>query len=458
MLYRDIRGGWVKIESISVGWLTEKVALRNVPAVQMPTGVHALVRRTHEDRVLRVLREHGALSRTQIAGAVGLSRTTLSEITSSLLDRGAIVIVDTDAAHREGRGRPAERLALDPASGQFMGVDFGHRRVHVAIADASHEIVASGAERYEDDVAWPVRLRVAFDLIDRISAESGVHYGALQGIGIGVPGPYPTAARGREVPTHGTTTVEAFRQASVDGAFAQRFDAPVVVDNNTRLAALAEAIFGDTAIENVLYVRLSDGVGGGLVVGGRLVSGATGLAGELGHVTLRADGRSCRCGKTGCLETVASTPAILATLREQGLPTATLADLASAVGRSHPVADRVLREVGTDLGRVLAVVAMALNPSEVVIGGEITRVAPVLVEQARATLTYELFPGAGPPEVRAAHLSDDDGALGALAALFHSSPLLAGYPEVPTPAGTGPRAQDRTRTIATEGVADGRHR
>lgn len=426
----------------------------------MPTGVHALVRRTHEDRVLRVLREHGALSRNQIAIAVGLSRTTLSEITSTLLERGAIVVVDTDAAHREGRGRPAERLALDPASGQFMGVDFGHRRVHVAVADASHEIVASGVERYADDVAWPVRLEAAFGLIDRISAESGVHYGALQGVGIGVPGPYATAPGVRnvpEVPSHGTSTVDAFHQASVDLAFAERFNAPVIVDNNTRLAALAEAIFGDIAVEDVLYVRLSDGVGGGLVVGGRLVSGSSGLAGELGHVTVRPDGSACRCGKTGCLETVASVPSILSALRAQGLGTASLADLGAAVERSHPVADRVLREVGTDLGRVLAVVAMAVNPSEVVIGGEVTRVAPVIVEQARASLAYELFPGAGPPLVRAARLSDDDGALGALAALFHSSPLLAGYPEAPAPAAPGERANPRARTTATQGVADGRH-
>lgn len=80
------------------------------------SGVHALVRRTHEERVLRALREGGAMSRGEIGEVVGLSRSTLSEITGSLLQRGAIVVVDTDAARREGSGRPAERLALDPGS------------------------------------------------------------------------------------------------------------------------------------------------------------------------------------------------------------------------------------------------------------------------------------------------------------------------------------------------------
>lgn len=395
----------------------------------MPVGVHALVRRTHEERVLRALRENGALSRGQIARAVGLSRTTLSEITSNLLHRGAIVVVDTDAAHREGSGRPAERLALDPSSGQFMGVDFGHRRVHVAVADASHEIVASGTGGYDDDDSdWPTRLDVAFRLIKELSTRYGVHYGALQGVGIGVPGPYSATTGVRGFPHR--SAADGFHEASVDQAFRERFGAPVIVDNNTRLAGLAEAIFGDETIENLVYVRLSDGVGGGLVVGGRLVPGSAGLAGELGHVTVRADGAACRCGKNGCLETVASVPAVLAAARAKGLPLETLDDLAAAVARSHPVADEVLREAGAATGRVLAAAAMALNPAEVVIGGGIVRVAPAILRQAVATITYELFPGAELPIVRAARLSDDDGALGALAALFHSSPLLAGYPEV----------------------------
>lgn len=131
------------------------------------------------------------MSRGEIARVVGLSRTTLSEITGNLLQRGAIVVVDTDASRREGSGRPAERLALDPASAQFMGVDFGHRRVHVVVADASHEIMVSGSVRYEDTATWATRTRLALELVDRLSGEAGVHYGALQGIGIGVPGPYP---------------------------------------------------------------------------------------------------------------------------------------------------------------------------------------------------------------------------------------------------------------------------
>jgi len=391
------------------------------------TGVHALVRRTHEERVLAALRAHGALSRGELAKRVGLSRTTLSEITAQLLGRGAIIVADTDAATRAGSGRPAERLALDPESGQFLGVDFGHRRVHVAVADASHEVIAEGAQRYENDTPWSGRITAAFDLIDRLSAETGVHFGALQAVGIGVPGPYTAALAG--VPA-----VNWKRQLAPDGvdrAFADRFAAPVIVDNNTRLAALAEAIARPDAVDNLIYLRLSDGVGGGLVVSGRLVTGSLGFAGELGHVTAHPRGLPCRCGKRGCLETVASAPAILRACRDTGAETETLDDLAVAVQKGDPAVDAVLREVGSTIGRVLGAAAMTLNPREVVIGGEIVHVAPVLVEQAAATLRYELYsiPSDQPQIVRAAQLRDSDGALGAIAAIFHQSPLLAGYPD-----------------------------
>jgi predicted NBD/HSP70 family sugar kinase len=391
------------------------------------TGVHALVRRTHEERVLQALRAHGALSRGDLAKRVGLSRTTLSEITAKLLERGAIIVADTDAATREGSGRPAERLALDPASGQFLGVDFGHRRVNIAVADASHEIMAQAVERYADETPWPQRIELAFAAIDRLSTETGVHFGALQAVGIGLPGPYTSVGGG--VPA--VSWKRQLAPEGVDAAFGGRFGAPVVVDNNTRLAALAEAISRPDVVDNLVYLRLSDGVGGGLVVAGRLVTGSRGFAGELGHVTADPAGSVCRCGKRGCLETLASVPAILQRCRDAGSPVADLDELAVAVDRGDPAVDSALREVGSAIGRVLGMVAMALNPREVVIGGEVVRIAPVLVEQAASTLRYELYsiPSDQPQIVRPAQLADSDGALGAIAAIFHQSPLLAGYPD-----------------------------
>ena len=411
----------------------------------MSTGRPASAQRTHEASVLRVLRERGALSRGEIAELVGVSRTTLSDLAGRLLDRGAIIVADTDASSREGSGRPAELLALDPGSGQFMGVDFSHREVHVAVADASHEIIASGHDTYTAEVDWHHRLAVAFDLVDRISQQFGAHYGALRGVAIGVPGHLSLhtfsspdastdAAEPESTSRHpGPTARSRGVAGGVAAAFAERFGAPVIVDNNTRFAALAEALGSGRPVDDLIYVRLADGIGGGLVVGGRLVTGSAGLAGELGHVNVDATGAPCRCGKNGCLETVASVPAILSACRAQGVPVETLDGLAAAVSRSHPVVDGVLRRAGAAVGRVVATTAMGLNPSEIVIGGEVTRIAPVIVDEVRAAVAFEMFPTAVTTTVvRSAHLAHEGGAIGGLAALFHSSPLLDSYPETPT--------------------------
>jgi predicted NBD/HSP70 family sugar kinase len=397
----------------SVGLLTEKFGRAYGVDVPGVTGVHALVRRAHEERVLSILRERGGLSRAQIAVRAGLSRTTLSEITGDLLARGAIVVVTTDAGLRAGSGRPAELLALDPCSGQFLGVDLQHSRVRVAVADAAHEIMASGFAGYPPDTDLGGRLTTAFTLIDRIGRDSGVSFDALQGVGVGVAGPHPADCRVRD-------------------AFAARFSAPVIVDNNTRFAALAEASMGSAAASmssakartdgaearDVLYIRLSDGIGGGLVVGGRLVAGGRGRAGEFGHIAVDPAGDLCRCGKRGCLETVASVPAVL---RAAGLRS--LDDLTGAESVIDRAADAV--------GRVLAEAALLLNPEQIIIGGSLTRAAPRIVARAGAVVAAELVSvGGGQPLIRAARLGDDDGARGAIVALFRQSPLLADYPSV----------------------------
>jgi predicted NBD/HSP70 family sugar kinase len=375
-------------------------------------GVHALVRRAHEERVLSILRERGGLSRAQIAARSGLSRTTLSEITGELLSRGAIVVVNTDAQLRAGSGRPAELLALDPHSGQFLGVDLGHTRARVAVADAAHEIIASGVATYEPGSPWTRRLGVGVELVDRVAREQGVILAALQGIGVGVAGPDPAGGS----------------RSDVLAAFARRFTAPVIVDNNTRFAALAEASSGES--RDVLYVRLADGIGGGLVVSGRLVAGTRGAAGEFGHVKVPGAVGACRCGKRGCLETVAAlAPALAAAgVRDPG-------ELAAR--RDEPRVAAAMEGVGDALGRVLADAALILDPEQIVIGGPLPHAAPGIVERVGAVVEAELISVGGPrrssagPLIRAARLGDDAGARGAIAACFRQSPLLTDYPGSP---------------------------
>lgn len=403
--------------------------------------MHALVRRSHVDRVMRVLQRDGALTRGEIASRTGISRTTISEITNGLLASRSIVVVATDADGRSGSGRPAELLALDPSAGQFLGIDFGHRRVHVSIADASHDIIASGSSAYSEDAQWPDRLDTLYALVDELQQEAGVHLSSLQAIGVGVPGPFVTA---NWAPGEGWGRLSESR--SLETELAERFGAAVLLDNNTQYAALTEAQYatGDGP-GDVVYIRLSDGIGGGLVVGGRLVAGSSGLAAEFGHVRVVETGQRCRCGKDGCLETVASMPSVMAACVARGLDITTIDEFRAAVAVSHPAVDQIVREAGVAVGRVLAAASLMLNPAIVVVGGDLPRHAPAILRVITETMTYELSSTApAAPQVQAAAYSGDEGSLGAIAALFHSSPLLIDYPERETPA----RSADSTRSHA----------
>lgn len=375
---------------------------------------------------MRVLQRDGALSRAEIAARTGISRTTVSEITSSLLASRSIVIVATDAGDRSGSGRPAELLALDPSSGQFLGIDFGHRRVHISIADASHEIIVTRSAQYPDDAKWPTRLAVLYALVDELQESTGIHLAALQGVGVGVPGPFVTADW---APGEGWGRLSEGR--SIEAELGQRFGTRVLLDNNTQFAALTEAqhAAGDKP-GDVVYIRLGDGVGGGLVVGGRLVSGSIGLAAEFGHVRAVDNGRVCRCGKDGCLETIASLPAVLAGCAARGLVLESTDDFRAAVAVAHPILNEVIREAGIAVGRVLAAATLILNPAIVVVGGDVPRNAPAILRVISDTMTFELSSTApAAPQVRPAAYSGDEGSRGAVAALFHSSPLLIDYPE-----------------------------
>lgn len=392
-------------------------------------NLQALLRRTHEEKVLHLLRVRGPLSRAEIVQGTGISRTALSGIASTLLHRGLIVVA-TGETGPLGRGRPAERLALNPSAGQMMGVDLGHERVLVVVVDTSHAVVASAARSYDRSTTWDERLVVAFDLIEDLAAEDQVDLRALAGLGVGLAGPFSAVSSAPRASDHGGES-RSVRETVLE-AFTDRFGAPVVLDNNTRFAALAEAIWGGQGdADDLVYARLSHGVGGGLVVGGRLVRGASGFAGEIGHVSVRQQGARCRCGKRGCLETIASVPAVLARCAEEGVDLPDLEALAEAAAVGDPVVDQVLRDAGSALGQVLGTLAVTLNPSEIVVGGELVHRAPSLLAQAETVIRWELLPVPEVnPTIRAATLGDDDGARGAVAALLHSSPLLSNYPSV----------------------------
>ncbi|MFH8462662.1 ROK family protein [Streptomyces sp. NPDC017991] len=400
-------------------------------------GPLARLRRGHEELVLRQMRTHGPLNRAELGRLTGLSRTTLYDIVSALVDSGAVVATAPAPAERR-RGRPVETLTLHRDAGQAIGIDFARRAVHVAAVNVAHEVIGSASAPHGAGLTWEKRVDLAARLVGGLAGGT-LRLGALSGIGVGVVGPvHDASATDAPASTASATGIPAPALVGPGSPAAgaprphedlpillrKRFGVPVLLDNNTRLAALAEATWGAAAgVQDVLYLRLSHGVGGGLVVGGALHRGARGLSGEFGHITAEPGGRRCSCGKDGCLETVASIGAVLDAHRAAGDLDGFLAALST-----DPAARRVLDDVGTRVGAVLAAVCNAVGPHVTVLGGELAEAGPALFGPVERALSAHLMPVSRPDiDLRPATLGEVGGALGAIALVLHDSPLLTRY-------------------------------
>ncbi|GAB2591677.1 ROK family transcriptional regulator [Kribbella endophytica] len=389
-------------------------------------GPLRLLRETHEERVLAVLRTQGAMTRAQLAEQTGLSRATLSSIVQDLLATEALTETAADDGTSRGRGRPVTVLTLNPAGGLALGMDLGHRAVQVTVANVAHEIVGTTGIACSERTSWARRLELAISLAESLAARHQVSLSALSGVGVGVVGPVGHASR-------------SSRAQLVRDGLAERFGVPVYVDNNTRLAGLGETIWGAGAgLRNVLYLRLSYGVGSGLVLDGHLFSGAGGAAGELGHVSVDPEWPRCPCGGTGCLERYVSLGAVLEQCGVRSFD-----EVLELLAAGDERVREVIATAGARVGQVLAAACNTVNPETVVIGGELAEAGASLLDPIRATVRKHTHSQVRQGlEIVPATLGHDDAARGGIALVLRRSALLAGYP-----AAVGPGSRDRVHDI-----------
>jgi predicted NBD/HSP70 family sugar kinase len=371
-------------------------------------------------RVLETLRRRGSVSRADIARETGLSRTTVSSLVAALLEEGVVVErPDPVPAPSPSGGRPPTLLTLDPSSGAVVGIDFGHAGVRVAVADLSCAVLAEAHREVDVDHHAAGALACAADLALSLLDEVGVARTRVLGAGVALSAPLRTGSR----MLASTSILPGWVEIDAGAELRRRLELPVHVDNDANLGALAEATFGaGRGVDNLIYVLLSAGVGGGLVLNGRLYEGATGTAGELGHVVVSPDGFVCRCGNRGCLETVASLPALVHALRHSRGPDLTAADVLELALRGEPGASRVVADAGRAVGRALAGICSMLDPRLIVVGGEIAATGNLVLDGIRESIVRATAPSIGHPiSVVAGQLGEQAEVLGAIALVMNST-------------------------------------
>ncbi|SOD62717.1 Sugar kinase of the NBD/HSP70 family, may contain an N-terminal HTH domain [Streptomyces zhaozhouensis] len=353
-----------------------------------PTPQSAM-RQLNLSRVLHTLAAEGPLSRATVATRIGLTRAAVSTLVETLL-RGRLLV--EEGPGRSGSvGRPGSQLRLTDRGPCGFGAEIGVDHLAVCAADLRGEIRVRvekefrAQHRAPDAVLGELRA-----LARRARAEADGVGLRPAGLAVAVPGLVP----------RGTTTVLrapnlGWRDVELAGLLPADLG-EVTVHNEASLGGLAELWSrGDPAADGFVYVSAQIGIGACVVLDGRLLSGAHGFAGELGHVPVRPEGPPCGCGGRGCLETYAGEEAVLRAAGIEPGPGVRLGALTARCEAGEPTALRAVRRAGTALGIALSGAVNLLDPRRVVIGGTLTRLAPWLLPPLRRELGRRTAVAAG---------------------------------------------------------------
>lgn len=378
------------------------------------------------DRVVAAL-DGRPMTRDELSSHLGISRTSLARVLTPMVEEGSVV-VDRDEGneHPAGRGRRPERLRLPRGSARCIGIDVSRAASRAVALDPSGHIVAGASRDHGPDQDWPAHVEALCQELEECAARREVDLGEIEGVGLGMP-------------IFGTTPVSDHALdprllPAVIRSLRDRWGAPVVHESTVRVAALAEARWGaGLRADNMLFVRSAAGVGGAVVLGGRLAGGHSGRAGEIGHLRVPGATEACQCGQTGCLETVASLPAVCRAANQPDV-----AGLVRAHDRQDPSADAALQAAADALGWASACVVLLLDPGLVVLDGPLAHEVSGFTAMVTRALHRELVTGAQwPTEVVAARCQGWDPARAA-----------ASLSSAATPTGSGPT---ETQTISPHG-------
>jgi predicted NBD/HSP70 family sugar kinase len=380
------------------------------------------IRRHNLGLLLEQVHRDGELTRAELTQRLGLNRSTIGALVAELTDLG--LIDERVPTGNERAGRPSHVVA-PRADGPFaIAVEVDVDSVVTAAVTLGGDVLA----RYDHNL--PAHGTTPYDIAARIAADVEELFASLplgaRSVGIGVSTP------GTVAPTTGGRVEHApnleWRDEPFGAILAERLPPGIAVafGNDANLGALAEHLRGAArGFHDAVYLTGKIGVGGGVIVDGKLLSGAGGFAGEVGHMLLDPSGPPCHCGSRGCVETYVGEEALLRLAGRTGPPTReSVAEVMRAARAGEPDALRGVRAVGVALGRTIANLVNLLNPQVVIMGGSLATV----LELCRAEVEHEIDVRAMSEarrsvQLRTAGLGDNSSLIGGAELAF--GPLLA---------------------------------
>jgi glucokinase-like ROK family protein len=377
------------------------------------TGGQALVREINLSIVFNQLWTNAPLSRAQLAEVTGLNKTTVSSLVEELLGKGFI----REAGLRSSRGgRPATLIELNPQAGCMLGVEIGVDFISAILTNFRAEVEWRHYESIELHQGYQAVVERARGIIRDAAHMAGRLGLALLGVGVGVPGLVDIDS--------GVVLFApnlAWRDVPLRAMLTNSLSVPILVDNDANLSALGEYYFGAArGVATFIYITVGIGLGGGIFLDGQPYRGVGGYAGEFGHMSLKEDGLPCKCGSSGCWETVVSISAVVhrAQTAARARPGSRMMELAhhqparvtlpvivKSAEEGDETALEVLQQTGRHLGIGITNLVNAFNPDLIVLGGALSQAYPLLLPIAKQVMAERILaaPAKATPVVASSH-------------------------------------------------------
>lgn len=365
---------------------------------------HNMQRQANRAFIFRTIQTHQPVARVDLARITGLSRATVSNVVDELIEES--LVEEVGATDSRGGRRPILLRLREGMQGRFaICVELTRSKVAVLAVDLGGRVISQNQELLPSGNFEPANLVELVARQVKILLATQEYSGSLVGVGVGVPGLVDTE--------HGVIQVAAqfgWSKVPLKEMLESALGVPVHVMNNVKAAALGEMIYSPSIKKSSphprLYLSLGQGIGAALLVEGKLVRGASNMAGEFGHITVAPSGPLCTCGNQGCLEAVAGLPALvnryveLARLEEPSrltmapgeLPYLTSARFLEAVQAEDGLALQVIAEAAEQLAIALSGVINFTNPELIILGGPLGLAGSALLEPLLLALRRRTLP------------------------------------------------------------------
>lgn len=343
----------------------------------------------------------GGISRVELAQRLSLTRAAITPIVNDLLNTGLIQETESRTATS---GRPPILLSINAGRGIVAGIDMGASHLTILITNFSAQVLTEKEIPF-DIAKGPVHCIQEADLLLQSLLDGlGQNLEDLAAIGMGVPG--PTIAKAGMVIS--PPIMPGWDRFPIRDTCEKTWGCPVSLNNDAELGVLGEWAYGaGRGEENLAYIKVGTGIGAGLFIDGQIYRGASGSAGEIGHMTVDENGPLCTCGNRGCLEAIAGGKAIAAKAREavarnkqtelaniQPTESITAVEVANAASRGDLVAQEILAEAGEQLGIAITSLVNLFNPGVVVVGGGVAQTGDLFLEPIRKMVLKRSLPAA----------------------------------------------------------------